>query len=86
MRRLIIDGIRTDPDWNNGNYTAQPHSAKLVSVFYNIATNGGTLGYQKCTHARSCRQTGQRPPSRAFTADANDVLLPMGLFALITAS
>jgi homoserine O-acetyltransferase len=26
MRRLIIDAIRSDPEWNNGNYTAQPRS------------------------------------------------------------
>src|SRR5258705_10691440 len=24
MRRMIIDGIRNDPDWHNGNYTPQP--------------------------------------------------------------
>jgi homoserine O-acetyltransferase len=75
MRRLIIDGIRTDPDWNNGNYTAQPHSAKLVSVFYNIATNGGTLGYQKIapTHEAADKLVNDRLAA-PFTADANDVL------------
>jgi homoserine O-acetyltransferase len=26
MRRLIIDSIRNDPDWNSGNYTTQPHA------------------------------------------------------------
>ena len=45
MRRLITDSIRNDPDWNNGNYTAQPKSARFASVFYGIATNGGTLAY-----------------------------------------
>ena len=24
MRRLIIDSIRNDPEWMNGNYTKQP--------------------------------------------------------------
>jgi homoserine O-acetyltransferase len=43
MRRLITDSIRNDPDWNNGNYTMQPRSARFASVFYGIATNGGTL-------------------------------------------
>ncbi len=27
MRRLIIDSIRNDPEWMNGNYTKQPRSA-----------------------------------------------------------
>src|SRR5437764_9501559 len=25
MRRMIMDSIRTDPDWNNGEYKQQPH-------------------------------------------------------------
>jgi len=75
MRRLIIDGIRTDPDWNNGSYTAQPRSTKLVSVFYNIASNGGTLGYQKIapTHEAADKLVNDRLAA-PFTADANDVL------------
>ena len=30
MRRLIIDSIRNDPEWNNGNYTRQPRSAQFA--------------------------------------------------------
>jgi homoserine O-acetyltransferase len=52
MRRLIIDSIRNDPDWNNGNYAAQPRSARVASVFYGIATAGGTLAYQKLAPTR----------------------------------
>ena len=75
MRRLITDGIRTDPEWNNGNYTTQPRSAKLTSVFYNIATNGGTLGYQKqqLTHEAADKQVNDRLAA-PFPLDANDVL------------
>ena len=29
MRRLIIDSIRNDPEWMNGNYTKQPRSAAV---------------------------------------------------------
>ena len=74
-RRLITDGIRTDPEWNNGNYTNQPRSAKLTSVFYNIATNGGTLGYQKIapTHEAADKLVSDRLAA-PFTLDANDVL------------
>src|SRR6266481_6157192 len=28
MRRMIIDAIRNDPDWNDGNYTTQPRALK----------------------------------------------------------
>jgi homoserine O-acetyltransferase/O-succinyltransferase len=75
MRRLITDGIRTDPEWNNGSYTDQPRSAKLVSVFYDMASNGGTLGYQKIapTHEAADKLVNNRLAA-PFTADANDVL------------
>jgi homoserine O-acetyltransferase/O-succinyltransferase len=33
MRRLITDSIRNDPGWNDGNYTVQPRSARVASVF-----------------------------------------------------
>ena len=39
MRRLIIDSIRTDPEWMGGNYTTQPRAIKAASVFFGIATN-----------------------------------------------
>jgi homoserine O-acetyltransferase/O-succinyltransferase len=29
MRRLITDGIRNDPEWNNGNYMVQPRAARV---------------------------------------------------------
>ena len=74
MRRLMIEVIRSDPDYHNGNYTTQPRSMKLASVFYSIATNGGTLAYQ------SSRRPARRPiswltiawPRRC--ADANDFI------------
>ena len=52
MRRLITDGIGNDPEWNNGNYMVQPRAARINSVFYGIATNGGTLAYQKSAPTR----------------------------------
>ena len=57
MRRLIIDSIRNDPDWNNGNYTTQPRSARFASVFYGIATAGGTLAHQKLAPTREAADT-----------------------------
>jgi homoserine O-acetyltransferase/O-succinyltransferase len=75
MRRLITDSIRNDPDWNNGNYTAQPKSARVASVFYGIATNGGTLAHQKAapTRADADRVLDARL-SAPFRGDANDLL------------
>ena len=75
MRRLIIDSIRNDPDWNGGNYTAQPRSARFASIFYGVATAGGTLNYQKVAPTRDAadKLLNQRLAA-PFVGDANDVL------------
>jgi homoserine O-acetyltransferase/O-succinyltransferase len=75
MRRLITDSIRNDPGWNDGNYTVQPSSARVASVFYGIATAGGTLAYQKIAPTREAADKLLNDRLAApFTTDANDVL------------
>lgn len=75
MRRLVTDSIRNDPAWNNGNYTVQPRSAQFASVFFAIATNGGTLALQKAAPTRELADklldTRLAAP---FRGDANDTL------------
>jgi len=75
MRRLIIDSIRNDPDWKDGNYTTQPKSAQVASVFFGVATNGGDLAYQKNapTRERADKLLNDRLAA-PFRGDANDVL------------
>ena len=75
MRRLIIDAIRNDPDWRGGDYTEQPKAFRVANVFYGIATNGGTLAYQKQAPTRDAadKLLDQRLAA-AFNADANDIL------------
>jgi homoserine O-acetyltransferase/O-succinyltransferase len=75
MRRLIIDAVRNDPDWNNGNYATPPRALRAASVFFGIATNGGTLAYQKLapTREKADRLLDARLAA-PFTADANDTL------------
>jgi homoserine O-acetyltransferase len=75
MRRLITDSIRNDPEWNNGNYITQPRSVRFASVFYGVATNGGTLAYQKLAPTREAADKLLNDRlSAPFNADANDVL------------
>jgi homoserine O-acetyltransferase len=75
MRRLIIDSIRNDPEWMNGNYTKQPRSLHFASVFYGIATNGGNQGLYKAapTREKADDLLNQRL-SAPFRSDANDHL------------
>jgi len=75
LRRLIVDSIRNDPEWNNGNYTKQPRSAQFASVFFGIATSGGTLATYKAapTRAQADKILDDRLNAK-FALDANDVL------------
>jgi homoserine O-acetyltransferase/O-succinyltransferase len=74
-RRLIIDAIRNDPEWMNGNYTTQPRSLQFASVFYGIATNGGNQALYKAapTREQADELLNQRL-SAPFRGDANDHL------------
>jgi homoserine O-acetyltransferase len=75
LRRMLIDAVRKDPSWNNGNYTTQPPSLRIASVFFGIATSGGTLAYQAMapTREQADRLVDAREAA-PFTADANDFL------------
>ncbi|HEY5127849.1 MAG TPA: alpha/beta fold hydrolase, partial [Bradyrhizobium sp.] len=46
LRRLMLETIRNDPDYNGGNYTAQPRMMKYAIAAYGVASAGGTLAYQ----------------------------------------
>jgi homoserine O-acetyltransferase len=75
MRRLIVDSIRNDPAWQGGNYTTQPASARVASVFYAMATNGGNQALYKAAPSREKADALLNARLAApFPADANDVL------------
>jgi homoserine O-acetyltransferase/O-succinyltransferase len=46
MRRLMVETIRNDPTYADGNYTATPHSLPYAIATYIVATFGGNLGWQ----------------------------------------
>ena len=75
MWRMLIDTIRNDPDWNNGDYTTQPRSLRVANVFYGIATSGGTLAYQQMAPTRELAdKLLDERLAAPFKADANDFL------------
>ena len=75
LRRMLIETIRSDPDYANGNYTAQPRSMKLANAFYGIATNGGTLAHQKAAPSRAeADKLVDARLAAPLRADANDYL------------
>jgi homoserine O-acetyltransferase/O-succinyltransferase len=75
LRRMLIETIRNDPDYADGNYTTQPRSMKIANAFYAIATNGGTLAWQQAAPNRA--QADKLVDARLaapMRADANDFL------------
>jgi homoserine O-acetyltransferase len=75
LRRLMVESIRRDPAYADGNYTTQPPSLRMANVFYATATNGGTLNYQAAAPTREAAdrlvetRINAPPP-----ADANDFI------------
>jgi homoserine O-acetyltransferase len=79
LRRMMLETIRNDPDYNSGNYVTQPRALKYASVFFGIATAGGTLNYQKQAPTRELADkiVDARLAAR-IAADANDFLWQWG--------
>src|ERR1700730_17402218 len=75
LRRMMIETIRNDPDYNGGNYATQPRMMKYAINAYGIATGGGTLGYQTLapTADKADKMVDERLAT-AVTADANDFI------------
>jgi homoserine O-acetyltransferase len=75
MRRIMLDAIRNDPDYKDGNYTSQPRMMKYAIVAYGIASAGGTLAYQALapTAATADKMVDERLAA-PVTADANDFI------------
>jgi homoserine O-acetyltransferase len=75
LRRMMIETIRNDPAYNNGNYTAPPRMMKYAVAAYAFASAGGTLGYQ--TLAPTAEKADKMVDDRLaapITADANDFI------------
>lgn len=75
LRRMMLETIRNDPDYNNGNYTSQPRMMKYAIAAYRFASAGGTLGYQML--APSTAQADKMVDDQLalpVTPDANDYI------------
>ena len=75
MRKMIMDAIRTDPGWNNGEYQEQPAGLKTALEFLLIMA-GSPLALQKNYPTREQADSflDQFLKTRVASLDANDVL------------
>src|SRR5215469_1098023 len=75
LRRVTLETIRNDPDYNRGDYTSQPRMMKYAIAAYRFASAGGTLGYQTLapTAAKADRLVDEQL-AMTMPSDANDFI------------
>jgi len=45
-RKMVIDGIRQDPDWKNGDYTSEPRAGLQIAADFLLIAGGAPLHMQ----------------------------------------
>src|SRR5579862_8776531 len=75
-RKMVMDGIRNDPDWKNGDYAAQPHAAMVTAAEMFYIAAGSALQMQKNFPTRESTDAAVDEFAKRFGAshDANDLL------------
>jgi homoserine O-acetyltransferase len=79
-RKMIIDGIRQDPEWNNGDYTREPRAALEISADFLLIAGSAPLVLQKQVPTREQADQYLEHYVKRVTAglDANDFLYAVG--------
>ena len=73
LRRALVESVRQDPDYQGGNYSAQPRGMKLANQFFALATSGGNLALYAAAPSRDkADKLFDDRLAAPFNADAND--------------
>jgi len=75
-RKMVIEGIRQDPEWKNGDYTTEPRAALQISADFLIIAGSAPLPMQKNLPTRDAVDKYLVDSTQRITAtlDANDFL------------
>lgn len=75
-RKMVIDGIRQDPDWKNGDYTAEPRAALQIAADFLIIAGSAPLHMQEDYPTREAADKYLDDTMKRITSslDANDIL------------
>jgi homoserine O-acetyltransferase len=74
-RRLIIDAIRTDPEWENGDYKSQPRGLRIALEMGWLMSNNPLQRFKEApTLAQADETLNRYVGSRMKDTDANDFL------------
>jgi homoserine O-acetyltransferase/O-succinyltransferase len=75
MRRMVLDAIRTSPDWNNGEYLRQPHGLEAaLGVLLIMGSSPLQMQKQEPTREKADEFLENYVSTREKTTDANDML------------
>jgi homoserine O-acetyltransferase/O-succinyltransferase len=75
-RKMVIDGIRNDPEWKGGDYTTEPRAAMEITADIEMIARSAPLQMQKNFPTRDAADTYLESyrVNNAKTFDANDFL------------
>ena len=74
-RRVVIDAIRNDPEWKNGDYTTQPQSLRTAAqMLWLVGSNPIRRQAEAPTVADADRVLDSYVANYIKTGDANDIL------------
>jgi len=75
-RKMVIDGIRQDPEWKNGDYTTEPRAALQISADFLLIAGSAPIPMQKILPTRDAADKYLDDSIKRITAtlDANDML------------
>jgi homoserine O-acetyltransferase len=74
-RKTVIDAIRTDPDWKEGEYTSQPHGLSIALALLALQSSNPVERQKEApTRDRADAVLKEYVDRSLKTADANDVL------------
>jgi homoserine O-acetyltransferase len=73
-REMLIESIRTAPDWNGGNYTHAPEQFQRVWPIFGIMTDGATHLQSVAPIREAAIEHYRTLANQARALDANDIL------------
>lgn len=75
MRRMVIDSVRNDPAWMNGDYEEQPPNVRLASAWFGMGTSGGEQAlYAEAPTNEAANAYVDDKLANQKVGDANDVM------------
>jgi homoserine O-acetyltransferase len=74
-RRIIIDAIRTDPEWKNGEYETQPHGLRTAAQMLALMSSNPLIRQKDAPTLKAADESFEQETTRRLRAlDANDLL------------